>query len=215
MSDMNRYYRDRAPIYDEVYAYPERQADLRFLESYIPGNFQDRQVLEIAAGTGYWTRHISAAAQSILATDVEAAQLEQIGKRPLICPVETRVVDAYKLTDTLTEKFDGAFAGLWLSHVPKQRVLQFLESLQDCLEPSASVVLIDNSEAQCQRLPVTHTDQWGNTYQDRQLDNGETYRVLKNFPTVAELEEWTSTFGNTEDYMALEHFWMYRYTSRK
>ena len=34
IQDMTPYYRERAPVYDAVYGYPERQADLRFLESH-------------------------------------------------------------------------------------------------------------------------------------------------------------------------------------
>ncbi|MBT7371087.1 MAG: class I SAM-dependent methyltransferase [Gammaproteobacteria bacterium] len=211
---MNRYYRDRAPVYDDVYSYPERQQDLRFLESHLSGALRDRHVLEVAAGTGYWTRHISGSARSILATDLEPAQLEQIHQRELGCSTETRVVDAYRLSGTIDDKFDGAFAGLWLSHVPKQRMAEFFSSLHQCLKPGARVILIDNSVAQCQRLPITFTDEWGNTFQDRQLDNGETYRVLKNFPTVEELEHWVSAFGDPEDYVELEQFWLYQYSRR-
>jgi len=64
---MKEYYQKRAPVYDRVYAYPERQADLRFLEEYIPEQFSGLDVLEIAAGTGYWTQYIAGQAQSILA----------------------------------------------------------------------------------------------------------------------------------------------------
>ena len=31
-AEIRRYYKERAPIYDRVYSYPERQSDLRFLE---------------------------------------------------------------------------------------------------------------------------------------------------------------------------------------
>ena len=46
---MRAYYRERAPVYDRVYAYPERQDDLRWLEAAIPAALADRDVLEIAA----------------------------------------------------------------------------------------------------------------------------------------------------------------------
>jgi len=55
---MKEYYKERAPVYDRVYAYPERQDDLRELEEYIPAQFDGREVIEIAAGTGYWTQFI-------------------------------------------------------------------------------------------------------------------------------------------------------------
>ena len=58
-SKMKTYYRERAPVYDRVYTYPERQKDLRFLEDYIAKQFTGLDVLEIAAGTGYWTQFIA------------------------------------------------------------------------------------------------------------------------------------------------------------
>ncbi len=73
MDEMSNYYKERAPVYDLVYGYPERQADLRFLEAHLQEMFDGCGVLEIAAGTGYWTQFISRTAKSILATDREAA----------------------------------------------------------------------------------------------------------------------------------------------
>jgi len=40
---MKTYYRNRAPVYDRVYAYPERQQDLRFLEQYVAAQMEGRQ----------------------------------------------------------------------------------------------------------------------------------------------------------------------------
>lgn len=55
--DMQSYYAARASEYERIYAKPERQADLRRLESMIPAMFARCNVLEIASGTGYWTQH--------------------------------------------------------------------------------------------------------------------------------------------------------------
>ena len=96
---MQAYYNDRAPVYDRVYQYPERQADLRFLEKYVPRQLFGLNVLEIAAGTGYWTRFISETAQSILATDLSLEALEELKNRKLPGNVSIMALDAYKLED--------------------------------------------------------------------------------------------------------------------
>ena len=80
---MRAYYKERAPIYDRVYKYPERQTDLRFIEEYIPKQFSGLKVLEIAAGTGYWTQFLTTEASSILATDATKEALEELAKRKL------------------------------------------------------------------------------------------------------------------------------------
>jgi demethylmenaquinone methyltransferase/2-methoxy-6-polyprenyl-1,4-benzoquinol methylase len=66
---MQRYYADRAPEYDSIYAKPERQADLRLIERWLPEVFRGRRVLEIACGTGYWTQFIAPVATGVVAID--------------------------------------------------------------------------------------------------------------------------------------------------
>jgi demethylmenaquinone methyltransferase/2-methoxy-6-polyprenyl-1,4-benzoquinol methylase len=207
---MKEYYQKRAPVYDQVYAYPERQADLRFLEEYIPEQFSGLDVLEIAAGTGYWTQYIARQAQSILATDVSVEVIQQLLSRNLPTNVTTMVTDAYVL-ENITQNFGGAFAGLWLSHVPRQRLGEFIQGLHRHLKPGAAVVYIDNSAAQCQRLPITDRDEFGNTYQQRVLDSGISYRVLKNFPTCQELLELVNGLAGDTHYFKLDNFWLFHY----
>jgi demethylmenaquinone methyltransferase/2-methoxy-6-polyprenyl-1,4-benzoquinol methylase len=208
--ETRNYYRERAPIYDRVYSYPERQADLRFLEKYIPQQLSGLDVLEVAAGTGYWSQFIEREANSILATDATVEALNQIGYRKLSRPVVTKAIDAYSLHQ-LRQKFTGAFAGLWFSHVPRQRRDEFFLSLNCCLKRGASVVLLDNSEAQCNRLPFAYTDGYGNTFQSRELSQGSSHNVIKNFPTEEELLEATRVFGSDRKYIKLDNFWVFQY----
>ncbi len=48
-------------------------------------------------------------------------------------------------------------------------------------------MLLDNSVVQCAVFPITETDPDGNTYQPRTLRDGSVHRVLKNFPSQAQL----------------------------
>ncbi len=207
---MRAYYLKRAAVYDHVYGYPERQRDLAFLRSYVARQFARRNVLEIAAGTGYWTAVIAAVARSMIATDISAALLARAARRAGVESVRFVVADAYDLRH-VGDGFDGVFAGLWFSHVPRQRRDEFLRSLHRLSTPGAVVVLIDNSATQCEWLPITFTDAHGNTWQDRTLDDGATYRVLKNFPTYSELVQLTRPFAARHEYMSLQHFWVFRY----
>ncbi len=210
---MKSYYKARAPIYDRVYSYPERQKDLRFLEKYISEQFNGLNVLEIAAGTGYWTQFIASRANSILATDAIVETLDQISIPHLNRLVQVKVVDAYSL-NKISGDYNGFFAGLWISHVPRQRLHEFLLGLHELTPSGAIVLFIDNSSVQCKRLPVTHTDTQGNTYQDRELDDGSLHRVLKNFPTENELMDATKEFAINQKYLGLENFWLFQYVAR-
>ena len=210
--EMKDYYKERAPVYDRVYAYPERQDNLRFLENYVPDQFDGKNVVEIAAGTGYWRQFVSQRAKSILATDITAEALAQINFRDTKCAVETRVADAYSM-DNIEGGFDGAFAGLWFSHIPVERRREWLAALHSHLDSGATVFLLDNSRAQCERLPLSHTDDQGNTFQERETDSGERYQVLKNFPTESELIELTTDLGCDHRFSEMDHFWFFQYVS--
>ena len=207
---MHKYYASRAPVYDRVYHIPERQPDLRYLEGWIPTLFERKKVLEIACGTGYWTQFIAPVAKELTAIDVLEEPLQIAKTRPGVEEVCFLVEDAYHLSVELGV-FDAAFAGLWLSHVPKERLNTFFSSLHKHLSAGATVLLIDNSKAQCRALPITGKDDKGNTYQDRVLDDGTTHRVLKNFPTSDDLEELIEGKGTNSEYRELEHFWMFQY----
>ncbi|MGH3166089.1 MAG: class I SAM-dependent methyltransferase, partial [Trebonia sp.] len=109
MAQLADYYRDRAAEYDTIYAKPERQGDLATLTSRLPGLVEGSRVLEIAAGTGYWTRVLSASAASITATDINAETLGVARTREYgPAPVTFRTADAYGLGE-IPGEFDTAF----------------------------------------------------------------------------------------------------------
>jgi len=202
------YYRRRAGEYEAIYAKPERQADLARLRIDIAEAFRARSVLEVACGTGYWTRVISGAAEAVTATDVaeEPMRLAE-SKEYARGNVRFSVSDAYKLDENLGS-FNAAFAGFWWSHVPRQRAAEFLRSLHARLEPGARVLLLDNLYVEGNSTPVVETDADGNTYQLRDLANGSRFRVMKNFPSKEELR---ALLPPPVHYRALQYYWLAQY----
>ncbi len=207
---MKRYYAERAPYYDAVYEKPERAADIAFLRAWIPGQLAGRRVLEVACGTGFWTQHLIPVAASLTATDATAEPMEFARLRPGADKATFAQADAFALPDSLG-RFDGAFAGLWLSHVPRKRLGEFFASLHARLAPGAVVVLIDNNEVQLKDLPIAETDADDDTWQHRPLRDGSVHRVLKNFPSRDELEAMVEDVAAERAYRMLENFWTFRY----
>lgn len=207
---MQDYYAARAPYYDAVYLRPERREDIEWLTAYLPQRLQGRAVLEVACGTGYWTQHIAPASARMVATDLTPEPLAQARLRPGVERVQFERLDAYALPTALG-RFTGAFAGLWFSHVPVQARQAFLLGLHQRLEPGARVLLIDNNEAQLRDFPIVETDADGNTYQRRTLRDGSTHRVLKNFPTEAELLSLLAGCGVQAEFRPLQNFWLLEY----
>ena len=207
--EMEAYYEERAPVYDRVYAYPERQADLRSLEQQVQTVFKGRAVLEVAAGTGYWSQFICRTARHVLATDVNEGPLKEMKERNLQGSVETLVADAYTLAEVEGE-FDAGFAGCWFSHIAMADREAWLRAFHAKLKPGARVFLLDNSEAQTARLPIVDTDDDGNTYQARNTDSGETYRVIKNFPAAEEMMVLVA--DRDAVFTMMDHYWSFEYT---
>ena len=207
---MRAYYAARAPYYDAVYEKPERRADIALLRRFLASRFAQHTVLEVACGTGFWSQFIAPAAASLVSTDATTEPLEFARLRPHTEAVKFVQADAYALPESLG-RFSAAFAGLWLSHVPISIRPHFFAGLHKLLLPGAHVVFLDNSEVQCVELPIAERDSEGNTYQHRQLRDGSIHRVLKNFPSEAELITMVSGIGVQARYQRLENFWLFEY----
>ena len=186
---MAAYYAARAAEYEAVYAKPERQADLRALETWLPGVFAGRQVLEVSAGTGWWTVHGARDAALWLATDLNPETLAVARAKPALprC-VRFATADAYTLAELGGRRFDAAFVGFWWSHVPRARLAGWLDALFAHLEPGAPVVIVDNRYVEGSSTPIAEVDAQGDHWQLRRLADGSRHRVLKNHPTRAEVE---------------------------
>ncbi len=209
-SSMHSYYAARALEYDGIYLKPERQADLRAIESWLPPLFAGASVLEVACGTGYWTQFIAPVADSVLAVDA-APETMTIAKSRVPQEKVTFVVgDAYELPRH-NDNFDAAFAGFWFSHVPKQRQLAFLAGLNALLRPGARVVLLDNRYVEGSSSPIIEQDDIGNTYQTRKLADGSTHRVLKNFPSEQDLKTLVAASGQNARLKCWQHYWAFEY----
>ncbi|MEJ5999625.1 class I SAM-dependent methyltransferase [Paucibacter soli] len=210
---MHSYYAARAAEYDAVYLKPERQADLRAIEAWLPTRFgEGAAVLEVACGTGYWTQFIAPKASRMLALDA-APETLAIARNRLAGEqaVEFVVSDAYALPKRGGSVFDAAFAGFWFSHVPKGRRREFLAGLAEAVEPGARIVLIDNRFVEGSSTPLSEHDAEGNTYQLRTLNDGSRHRVLKNFPSRAELEGAIEGLGSSPVFTEWQYFWAFEY----
>ena len=207
---MREYYAARAPEYDRVYLKPERQQDLRAIERWLPSVLEARALLEVACGTGYWTQFIAGAARELVAVDASAEVLRLARARVGLDTASFVLGDAYRLP-VASGRFDAAFAGFWFSHVPHAQVQEFLCELHRTLKPGALVVLLDNRFVPGSSTPISERDDEGNTYQVRPLEDGSTHRVLKNFPSEAELREAVAGFSRDVRFHEWQYFWALEY----
>lgn len=208
---MQDYYAARADEYDRIYLKPERQADLRQIEGWLPTVFAGRSVLEVACGTGYWTQFYAPAAQRVVAVDAAPETLRIAETRVPAAKVQLVEGDAYRLPSS-TVRCDAGFAGFWWSHIPRLRIDEFLRGFHAAIAPGAKVVLLDNRFVPGSSTPISESDDEGNTYQVRTLADGSTHRVLKNFPDRDALIASVAPHAAAIEYREWQYFWALEYT---
>lgn len=209
---MAGYYARRAAEYERVYFKPERQADLRAIETWLPAPFAGREVLEIACGTGWWTVHGARDACAWLATDLSPETLALARTKPLPACVHFAEVDAYTLGGLDERRFDAAFAGCWWSHVPVALLPGWLALLHTKLLPGARVVFVDNRFVAGSSTPISRHDAAGDSYQQRRLDDGSVHEVLKNFPTRVPAIALLGPRACDVEWIEHAHYWVLSYT---
>ncbi len=209
---MQDYYAARATEYDKVYTKPERQADLRQIEKWLPNVFAGRSLLEVACGTGYWTQYLALHCAHVLAVDSALETIQVAQSRVPPGKVEFIVGDAYSLPHQ-PKSLGAGFAGFWWSHIPRAKIGDFLLGFHAALEPGAPVVFLDNRFVPGSSSPITEQDAGGNTYQTRLLSDGTSHRVLKNFPSKQELLAAVSSFAAGLRYHEWEYYWALEYTT--
>jgi demethylmenaquinone methyltransferase/2-methoxy-6-polyprenyl-1,4-benzoquinol methylase len=205
------YYAQRAQEYERIYEKPERQAELRELKQIVRETVAGRHMLDVACGTGYWTEVAAESAASITAFDINESVLAIARGKPVdLTKVTFLIGDAYQ-PPPFPRRFDAALVAFLWSHIPKARLGEFLRGLEAALSPGAVVLFLDNTHVPSESTSVTRRDAEGNTYQMRQLENGNTFEVLKNYPTEWELRDAVLSMAQDIEIHWLKHYWSLRF----
>lgn len=209
-TDIVSYYRDRTREYEKIYHKPERQEDLKQATDILQQIFKNKDIFEIACGTGYWTERIAKTAKTILATDINDTVIE-VAKSKTYSPAQVafQTADIFNLRHDI--KYESLFGGFIWSHIKVEQLSNFLDQLHKLILKGGTAVFVDNNYVEGSNLPITGTDDMGNTFQTRQLENGSTYKVLKNFPTEKFIRQILKDKAADIDIRKLEYYWILIY----
>lgn len=203
-----RYYALTATDAETVYDKPERQADLAAIRSKVAELLTGHMVLELACGTGYWTRVIAPVAESVHATDISQEALALARARQPECDnVTFAQADAFDLPAAVGQ-YTAVFAGFWWSHVKREEQDRFLAQLRAKMGKDVLLVLLDNVYVDGSSTVIARTDLEGNTYQFRLLPSGERLEILKNFPTDSFLRKRLGTATRDIRTKRVPHYWL-------
>ena len=199
LAEQRRYYRERAPEYDDWWfrragyaldAETEARwfADVRELEAALEAFGPHGDVLELAAGTGLWTRHLLRHADRVTAVDAVAEVLQLNRAR-------TNGAADYVLADVFAweppRAFDVCFFGFWHSHVPSRHFEAFWRLVGRALKPEGRVFLVDNARLGDSRHLVSSTGEVAR----RRLSDGREFDIVKRFWEPGELEREVAGVG--------------------
>jgi 2-polyprenyl-3-methyl-5-hydroxy-6-metoxy-1,4-benzoquinol methylase len=175
LTDQVGYYRRRAGEYD-VTAYGDVAAARERIARLVAQMQPRGRVLEIACGTGLWTEALAGRADTVVAIDAAPEALAIARDRVRSGNVTFAVADVF--TWTTDDRFDVIFFSAWLSHVPMSRFESFWQMLRPLLAEGGRVLFIDEHvDERPKEAYVPGADE----IVQRRLQDGRTFRVVKNF----------------------------------
>lgn len=230
--ELHEYYSLRAPEYEEIYDREDRREELKELANDLKQECRGLNVLELACGTGYWSRIIGSTATTLRGVDFSEKSLEiahskldqarrnasEISHDMLgsvinerLCPIELTVGNAFELRD-LNSVYQLGFSGFFWSHIPRGELSRLLTLFHSKLEPRSKVVWIDNNYVEGVSTPIYSSPSFRDTFQKRSLRTGKTFEVLKNFPKDQEIERSIAPYSSDVKIQRSRHFWKLSYT---
>ena len=203
-----RFYAKSAAHIEDVYAEDERQDDLEELREQVAGALAGHVVLELACGTGYWTRVIAEAADSVMATDVNPEVVELARERGVEGGnVRLRVADAFDLPQDIGE-FTAVFVGFFWSHLERDGQEQLLVHLRKRLGKDVLLVLADDAYVEGSSVTVARTDAQGTTWQIVVAPDGERFEIPKSYPSDSALRKRLAASVREIRIRRLEYYWL-------
>jgi demethylmenaquinone methyltransferase/2-methoxy-6-polyprenyl-1,4-benzoquinol methylase len=199
IAEQKAYYSARAPEYDDWWERRGRYdfgvdsnahwaADVRELEGELDRFAPRGDVLELAAGTGLWTRHLVRQADRVTAVDAAPETLE-LNRARVGAPVDYVVADLFDWAPP--RRFDTCFFGFWLSHVPPTRFGDFWGLVDRALRPGGRLLFVDSADP----TPGTPSHQIDEHRSRRTLADGREFEVVKRWYEPAPLEAELHALG--------------------
>jgi demethylmenaquinone methyltransferase/2-methoxy-6-polyprenyl-1,4-benzoquinol methylase len=206
LAEQRAFYRARAPEYDdwwqrrgpydrgpEVAAEWERQVAV--VASALDDVAPTGAVLELAAGTGWWTERLARRAGQLTVVDSSPEALGLNRRRVDRPDVDYVVADVFRWVSD--RRYDLVFFSFWLSHVPRDCFSEFWALVGRCLAPGGRAFFVDNRHDPSSASPVA--DPFVLHYRPdehlRQVSDGRRFRVVKVMYEPEELEAALGDLG--------------------
>jgi 2-polyprenyl-3-methyl-5-hydroxy-6-metoxy-1,4-benzoquinol methylase len=221
LGDQIAYYRARAGEYDEWWFRTGRydrgdafnkqwHAETATVESAVEAWLDSRRpssVLELACGTGLFTRHLAPRVTQLTAVDASPEVIAV--NRARVAAGNVLYVEADLFAWRAPRRYDAVFFSFWLSHVPEQRFAAFWAMVASALNPGGAAYLIDSafdptSTAKDHVLPGPDAGVVG-----RKLNDGREFRIVKIFHEPAALAAKLAPLGWRAELQQTARYFIY------
>jgi trans-aconitate methyltransferase len=167
------YYRARAAEYD-LTSYRDVHGADRRIAALVAHLQPSGELLEIACGTGMWTRHLAGCAATVTAIDA-APEMVALARQRVTAGNMT-FLTADILTWAPPRRFDTIFFAFWLSHVPASMFGRFWSLLRTALTSSGRVLFVDDQPA---AAGLEAYAAGSSEVAERRLRDGTRHRLIK------------------------------------
>jgi SAM-dependent methyltransferase len=223
------YYRARAGEYDDWWWRTGRYdrgpnanarwfGEIETLEHALDRFAPTGAVLELACGTGLWTRHLVRTAETVTAVDgapevlaLNRDRIEHLRQEPSersLAPVQYVEAELFGW-EPRAAAFDACVFAFWLSHVPDDRFAAFWASVARALRPGGRVFVIDSARSERSKARDHVMPDSSSSVERRRLDDGREFEVVKRYYEGDELTAQLAALGWACDAESTGEFFIY------
>lgn len=213
------YYNARAREYDESLQgvsgasltqpeYEEANQEWQHIVSALHALGPVADVLELACGTGIWTRELMSISRSVTAIDGSSEMIEINRAKNGRAAIEYQRVDLFQWEPD--KQYDLVFFAFWLSHVPPAHLSNFFSKLIRATKPGGRVFMVDEPKSD-RNISGPNTE---NLYQERTLNDGRSFRIVKVYYDPREVERELEKQGFKKESSMIRRTFFYVCLSR-
>lgn len=216
LQDQIAYYRARAGEYDEWFYRVGRYdwgaernarwfAEVETVYQALQKMGRVGSALELAAGTGNFTKELVKIADHVTALDASDEVIAINRDKVNSANVTYQQADLFNWQPT--EQYDLVFMSFWLSHVPPEKLDTFLQAVRQATKPGGKVFMVDSLRDQTRTSTASNHAEYDpeSIYHTRKLNDGQEYTIVKVFydeTLVAKLAAhgFTASYHTSGDY---------------
>lgn len=221
LDDQIAYYRARAAEYDAWWFRTGRfdrgadnnaawRAEVGVVEAAVAemlASARPSKVLELACGTGLFTRHLAPRVTTVTAVDA-APEVIAINRGRVALP-NVRYVQADLFAFEPDTRYDCVFMSFWLSHVPHARFDAFWAMVRRALAPGGFAYVVDSAHDPTSTAANHPTPDRHAGIVTRKLDDGREFRIVKVFWEPMMLADRLRRLGFEADIGATARYFVY------